>query len=129
MSPDTATVARDAKTHFETVMKHALRPETAQQPGEPRLLARGRVHRLGSSANEPLLSVVLPTKNGARHLRDLLPTLTRQRLNANLEIIAIDSGSEKGYSPAPYSCGDQLVGKLRFMFPSCCFSMGMLTPS
>ena len=43
--------------------------------------------------------------------------------------IAAASGSESGCSPAPYSCGDQWVGKLRFMLPSNGISMGTSTPS
>jgi glycosyltransferase involved in cell wall biosynthesis len=41
-------------------------------------------------------TVVLPVKNGAPHLRDLLPVLAAQVLDGGLEVLAIDSGSTDG---------------------------------
>jgi rhamnosyltransferase len=41
----------------------------------------------------PLISVVIPVKNGARWLRDLLEHLHSQTLAQTMEIIVIDSGS------------------------------------
>src|SRR5262245_31817772 len=38
-------------------------------------------------------SVVIPVKNGARHLRELLPSLRAQVVPGGLEIVAVDSGS------------------------------------
>jgi rhamnosyltransferase len=43
--------------------------------------------------NSPLVSVVIPVKNGAYWLHDLLSQLQRQTLAAKSEIIVIDSGS------------------------------------
>src|SRR5215510_9157257 len=44
----------------------------------------------------PRATVVLPVKNGARHLGALLPALRRQVLDGSLEVLAIDSGSHDG---------------------------------
>lgn len=38
-------------------------------------------------------TVVLPVKNGAPHLRELLPALAAQELPGGIEVLAIDSGS------------------------------------
>jgi GT2 family glycosyltransferase len=60
---------------------------------EPRQLAEGREFKLGESSSDRLISMLLPVKNGGRHLRELLPALLSQSLTARLEIIAVDSGS------------------------------------
>ena len=48
---------------------------------------------LGDAGGGRLISVLLPVKDGAPFLRELLPVLVRQSLAARLEIIAVDSGS------------------------------------
>lgn len=58
--------------------------------GEP------RVNSVGSETSAPLVSVVLPTRNGAATLPDLLDMLQRQRTDFSFEVIAIDSGSTDG---------------------------------
>ena len=45
------------------------------------------------------VSVVVPVKDGARHLEELLPAIASQRIDADVEILVIDSGSTDG-SPA-----------------------------
>lgn len=45
------------------------------------------------AAAAPLVSVILPTWNGERHLRRLLPALARQELPGGFEIRAVDSSS------------------------------------
>jgi GT2 family glycosyltransferase len=73
----------------------------ALRRSEPELIASGTEHRLGDGAGGRLISVLLPVKDGAPFLQDLLPALLRQSLSARLEIIAVDSGS-----------GDDSVGLL-----------------
>ena len=46
--------------------------------------------------SEVRASVVIPVRNGAPHLRALLPALRAQVLPGGLEIVAIDSGSRDG---------------------------------
>lgn len=41
----------------------------------------------------PFVSIVLPTYQGAAHLRDTLPALRAQNYDGEVEIVAIDSGS------------------------------------
>jgi GT2 family glycosyltransferase len=82
------------------------RPDSSQVPGErhrqrndpspiapPRLIRRGRIHWLSSDPGGQLVSVILPVKNGAPKLRDLLPAILAQRSRHRVEIIAVDSGS------------------------------------
>jgi GT2 family glycosyltransferase len=66
----------------------------ATAAGPPRVVAAGAPHRLGEATdNSRLVSVVLPVKDGAPFLTELLEALTRQRASVRLEIIAVDSGS------------------------------------
>ena len=44
----------------------------------------------------PLVSIVLPTRNGARTLPALLDALSRQQVPFELETVAVDSGSTDG---------------------------------
>jgi rhamnosyltransferase len=44
----------------------------------------------------PLVSIVLPTRNGARTLPALLDALSRQRVSFDVETVAVDSGSTDG---------------------------------
>ena len=50
------------------------------------------------SENEqaPTISVVLPVKNGARHLPEVLDAISRQRIDAAVEVLVVDSGSSDG---------------------------------
>jgi GT2 family glycosyltransferase len=62
------------------------------------ILARGRIHELGSNelgstGNETLVSLLLPLKNQQRDVRELFPLILAQKAPARLEIIAVDSGS------------------------------------
>lgn len=61
---------------------------------EPVRVAQGRECLLGSRRGGRLVSVVLPVKDGARFLRRTLPLLLSQSIEARLEIVGIDSGSE-----------------------------------
>ena len=60
---------------------------------QPTRVAEGKVHTLGGAASSPLISVLLPVKDGASFLREMLPLLLEQELMARLEIVAVDSGS------------------------------------
>jgi rhamnosyltransferase len=62
--------------------------------GEPRLVTTGHEHRLGSAEPKRLVSILLPVKNGAGPLRELLPAVLAQSATARVEIVAIDSGSD-----------------------------------
>ncbi len=42
---------------------------------------------------EPLISIIIPVKNGAFWLNELLPALQKQTLFHRTEMILIDSGS------------------------------------
>src|SRR5438552_12090346 len=63
---------------------------------EPRVAVDklGRTRRLGGGPPHHLVSILLPVKNEAESLRELLPLVLGQKVNAMLEIIAVDSGSE-----------------------------------
>ncbi len=72
----------------------ASAPQTGRpsSPSIPVRLSAGREHALAGEARH-LVSVVLPVKNSARFLEDLLPSLLAQTAPARIEIIAVDSGS------------------------------------
>ncbi|WP_445148477.1 glycosyltransferase family 2 protein [Baekduia sp. Peel2402] len=59
------------------------------------VLRRGGRHRLpgATGASPRLVSVLLPVKDGAADLREQLPVLLGQELDAELEIVAVDSAS------------------------------------
>ena len=58
-------------------------------------LSDGTEHRLGNVANDGrLISIIIPVKDGAPFLRELLPAVLSQSITARLEIIAVDSGSQ-----------------------------------
>jgi GT2 family glycosyltransferase len=56
----------------------------------------GSAHRLGSSNGTRLLSLLLPVKNQEQDMRELLPLVLGQKVSAQLEIVAVDSGSRDG---------------------------------
>jgi GT2 family glycosyltransferase len=121
VSPDLAVVARDADEliGMERLLAHrslqVLELSSAQtrrrlkdRAGPPRPVlsasstARiervldGREHRLGQAGSGRLISVVIPVKNGAPYLEELLTGVLAQSISARLEIVAIDSGSRDG---------------------------------
>jgi rhamnosyltransferase len=69
----------------------ALQP--AAPPAEPRVLFQGTIHRLAGAATDRLVSILIPVKNGAAKLRELLPRLLAQESPDPVEIVAVDSGS------------------------------------
>jgi len=56
------------------------------------VVSTGTIRRLGSGG--PLVSVILPVKNRAGNLVPLLARLFEQRCDVDLELIAVDSGSD-----------------------------------
>jgi rhamnosyltransferase len=62
-------------------------------PELPRFISMGQAHWLSHEPSGRLVSIILPVKNGAAGLRDLLPRLLRQKTSETIEILAIDSGS------------------------------------
>lgn len=61
-------------------------------PARVTRICGGRVHRLGDGGR--LISIAIPVKNGAPHLRQLLDAVLAQAISCRLEIIAVDSGSQ-----------------------------------
>ena len=70
------------------------RATVGREPPRGQRLVEGREHRLGDREASHLISVLLPVKNGARRLRELVPAVLGQSISARLEIVAVDSGSE-----------------------------------
>lgn len=58
-----------------------------------RILHEGVVHSPSGASTDRLVSVLIPVKEGATHLRELLPRVLGQDIDRSLEIIAVDSGS------------------------------------
>jgi GT2 family glycosyltransferase len=58
-----------------------------------RLLCKGQAQWLAESCTGRIISVLVPVKNGAAKLRELLPRLFSQRSRDLVEIVAVDSGS------------------------------------
>lgn len=42
----------------------------------------------------PLISIIIPTKDGKEYLEDLLPSLKKNTLYSNIEVIIVDNGSK-----------------------------------
>jgi GT2 family glycosyltransferase len=60
---------------------------------EPRVLCRGHIQKLSSRSSNQIVSIIIPVKNGAPKLRELLPAVMAQRSRDAFEIVAVDSGS------------------------------------
>jgi GT2 family glycosyltransferase len=63
---------------------------------EPRVVHRGDVHWLTRDVTDRIISIIIPVKNGASKLKDLLPCLMNQKCRDQIEIVAVDSGSMDG---------------------------------
>jgi len=61
-----------------------------------RVVSEGTVLRLPGASSDRLISVLLPVKNGARNVPELLSRILAQRCDARVEIVAVDSGSVDG---------------------------------
>ena len=68
-------------------------------------LSLGRPHasRSGVLSAEPLVSIVIPTRNGGARLRQLFGALASQVTDFQTEVVVVDSGSSDG-TTAPRSC-------------------------
>ncbi len=117
VAPELAVVARDGEeldemerllaTRSEQVLellsaetrrllKERAGPRRALTPShvaDARPVLPGREHRLGSGSSDRLISVLLPVKNGAAYLPEMLEAVLGQSMSVRLEIVAIDSGS------------------------------------
>lgn len=71
----------------------SLGQSTSRATLHPHTLLQGEIHWLSHSPTDRIISVVIPTKNGASKLPDLLQRLLDQHLDDRLEIVAIDSSS------------------------------------
>jgi GT2 family glycosyltransferase len=58
-----------------------------------RVVRRGTAHRLGTRRTRRRVSLLMPLKNAGAALRETLPTVLRQQADAEIEIVAVDSGS------------------------------------
>ncbi len=65
----------------------------ASAPPQPRVLARGTFRPLGAGVARHRVSILVPVKDGADELRELLPLVLGQHAPAEIEIVAVDSGS------------------------------------
>ena len=57
----------------------------------------------------PLVSIVLPTRNGGDVLAETLAAIARQRTDFPYEIVAVDSGSTDGTLPRLEAVAQQLI--------------------
>jgi GT2 family glycosyltransferase len=57
------------------------------------LVRRGAFRALGEGAAGPRISLLMPLRNAAEDLRQTLPLVFDQELDAELELVAVDSGS------------------------------------
>jgi GT2 family glycosyltransferase len=69
------------------------RPAPRRTGGEPRIVHRGAVHRLGAGPPRHLVSVLMPLMDAAEDLREILPSLLEQSVSTELEVVAVDSAS------------------------------------
>jgi rhamnosyltransferase len=74
------------------------------------VIAVGSPRPLGSSSGDHLVSLLLPVKNQEQDVRDLLPLVLKQSVSAQLEIIAVDSGSHDGTVQALCDFGATVIG-------------------
>jgi GT2 family glycosyltransferase len=72
-----------------------IRPEEVDpspiQP--PRIVSQGPSLWLSERSTNRVISIILPVKNGAAKLREMLPALLSQKIRDLVEIVAIDSAS------------------------------------
>lgn len=75
--------------------KHEPAPAKKLPPRStpPRLLHRGEIHWLTDEPGKRLISILIPVKNGAKDLKQLLPKIMQQQIRDRVEIVAVDSGS------------------------------------
>lgn len=70
------------------------RPRRQRTGGSPTIVRQGEVHRLGSGSSSPAsVSILMPLMDAAEALRETLPLVLSQEVDAELEIVAVDSAS------------------------------------
>jgi len=67
--------------------------ERRRTGGTAEIVNRGEFHRIGSGPSRHRVSVLMPLMDAGPALRQTLPLLLRQRVSAELEIVAVDSAS------------------------------------
>lgn len=88
-----ATRSAVQRSRAQEEQRLAVRPpEHAERLA--RVVRGGGSHRLGRAKPQHLVSVLLPVKNGASDLREQLPLVLEQAVDADVEFVAVDSGSE-----------------------------------
>ena len=60
---------------------------------EPRLLFQGQIHQRLGEPSDRVISLIMPVKNAAGRLREILPRILQQQTRDSIEIVAVDSGS------------------------------------
>jgi GT2 family glycosyltransferase len=68
-------------------------PMRARSGGSAELVHQGDFHRLGSGPSPQRVSVLMPLMDAGAALRQTLPILLGQEVDAELEIVAVDSAS------------------------------------
>jgi GT2 family glycosyltransferase len=68
-------------------------PLRARSGGTAEIVHQGDFHRLGSGASPQRVSVLMPLMDAGAALRQTLPILLEQKVDAELEIVAVDSAS------------------------------------
>jgi GT2 family glycosyltransferase len=70
-------------------------PPKRRSGGTAEILSRGEFHRLGSGSGPALhrVSVLMPLMDAGEALRRILPALLRQEIEAELEVVGVDSAS------------------------------------
>jgi GT2 family glycosyltransferase len=68
-------------------------PMRARSGGSAEVLHEGEFHRLGSGSPRHRVSVLMPLMDAGAALRQTLPALLEQRVDAELEIVGVDSAS------------------------------------
>jgi hypothetical protein len=64
-------------------------PASERPEEHARVLSEGAAHRLSGSRSKRLISILLPVKNGAREIPELLKRALAQRCDAAVEIVAV----------------------------------------
>ena len=71
----------------------AGRPDAGPLGGTAEVVHRGEFHRLGRRRSRHRVSVLMPLMDAGAALRQTLPLLLEQEVDAELEIVAVDSAS------------------------------------
>ena len=64
---------------------------------------------LDQATTLPSVSVIVPVKDGARYLSDVLTAVSRQRFDGEIETLVIDSGSSDGSVEIAHRAGARVI--------------------